>query len=88
MNYVFKTSNVIDAMSEDLVIEILRKIQNELASVKQKIERVDSSMNLQFAALNEKLSGQLISEIEFREQVKDLKQRVDRIERRLELSDD
>ena len=75
-------------MSEDLVIEILRKIQNELARVNHKIERVDSSMNLQFAALNEKLSGQLISEIEFREQVIDLKQRVDRIEKRLELSDD
>ncbi|MGH8547123.1 MAG: hypothetical protein ACRERU_00670 [Methylococcales bacterium] len=75
-------------MSEDLVIEILCKIQNDLASVKHRIEQVDSSMNLQFTALNGKLSGQLISEIEFREQVNDLKQRVDRIERRLELSDD
>ncbi|MGH8477961.1 MAG: hypothetical protein ACRERV_05220 [Methylococcales bacterium] len=73
-------------MSEDLVIAILRKIQNEVASVKQRIEGVDSSMNLQFAALNEKLSGQWLSEIEFREPMQSLKQRVDR-ERRLELSD-
>ncbi len=51
----------------NLTLEILKKIQNNIGDIDHKVEDGFSNMNFQFTALNEKLSGQLISEIEFRE---------------------
>ena len=73
--------------TENLTLEILKKIQNNIDDLDHRVEDGFSNMNLQFAALNEKLSGQLISEIEFREELHQLQTRIQRIERRLELSD-
>lgn len=55
--------------AENLTLEILKKIQNNLGDLDRRMDDGFSNMNLQFAALNEKLSGQLISEIEFREEL-------------------
>ena len=49
---------------DDVVIHILRNLQNGQSEIKQGLDNLRSDMNLQLAALNEKLSGQLLSEIE------------------------
>ena len=51
-------------MTEDIIITILKSLQNGQSDIKQGMNDFRSDMNLQLAALNEKLSGQLLSELE------------------------
>jgi hypothetical protein len=53
-------------MTEDIIITILKSLQNGQSEIKQGMNDFRSDMNLQLAALNEKLSGQLLSELEIR----------------------
>ncbi len=72
-------------MTEDLIMPILKSLQNGQSDIKQGMNDFRSDMNLQLAALNEKLSGQLISELEMRHELKELRERLQRVEKRLEL---
>lgn len=74
-------------MTDDIVIQILRNVQNGQSEMKQILESFRSDMDLQLAALNEKLSGQLLSEIEIRHELSELRERLNRVEKRLELID-
>ncbi len=74
--------------TENLTLEILKKIQSDMVNINHKVDEGFSSMNLQFAALNEKLSGQMLSEMDLRSQLNALNDRLNRVERRLELSND
>ncbi len=74
-------------MTDDIVIPILRNLQNGQSEIKQGLDRLRSDMNLQFAALNEKLSGQLLSEIEISNELGELRERLQRVEKRLEMTD-
>ncbi len=53
-------------MTTDMTIEILRNLQNGQSEIKQGLNNLRSDMNLQLAAINERLSGQLLSELELR----------------------
>lgn len=73
-------------MTEDIVITILKNLQNGQSEIKQGMNDLRSDMNLQLAALNEKLSGQLLSELEMRHELKELRDRLQKVEKRLGLS--
>ena len=73
-------------MTEDLIITILKSLQNGQSEIKQGMNDLRSDMNLQLAALNEKLSGQLLSELEVRNELKELRERLQRVEKRLEIN--
>ena len=72
-------------MTDDIVIQILRNLQNGQSEIKGCLDNLRSDMNLQLAALNEKLSGQLLSEMEIRNELTELRERLQRVERRLDL---
>lgn len=74
-------------MKEDITHKILKKLQAGQTDIKAGLKDVRTDFNMQFAALNEKLSGQLISEIEFRAEMQRLRERLDRVETRLELKE-
>lgn len=74
-------------MTDDIVIQILRNLQNGQSEIKGCLDNLRSDMNLQLAALNEKLSGQLLSEMEIRNELTELRERLQRVERRLDLID-
>ncbi|MCK5497631.1 MAG: hypothetical protein KAI77_00430 [Gammaproteobacteria bacterium] len=59
-------------MTEDIIITILKSLQNGQSDIKQGMNDFRSDMNLQLAALNEKLSGQLLSELEIRNEINEL----------------
>lgn len=72
----------------DLTLEILKKIQNEqtnilnqLADNTRAVDSLRSDINLHFAAHNERLSGQLISKIEIRQELTELRERIQRLEK-------
>lgn len=72
-------------MATDITIEILRNLQNGQSEIKQGINSLRSDMTLQLAAINEKLSGQLLAELEYRNEINELRERLQRVEKRLEL---
>ena len=41
-------------MTDDIIVEILRNLQNGQSEIKQGLDHLRSDMNLQLAALNEK----------------------------------
>ena len=73
-------------MTEDIIITILKSLQNGQSDIKQGMNDFRSDMNLQLAALNEKLSGQLLSELEIRNEINELRKRIQSVEKRLELN--
>ncbi len=74
-------------MTDDIVIQILRNLQNGQSEIKGRLDNFRSDMNLQLAALNEKSSGRLLSEMEIRNELMELRERLQRVERRLDLID-
>lgn len=74
-------------MADDIVIQILRNLQNGQSEIKHNLDSFRSDMNLQLAALNEKFSGQVLSEIEIRKELSELRERLQRVEKRLDLID-
>ena len=73
-------------MTEDIIITILKSLQNGQSDIKQGMNDFRSDMNLQLAALNEKLSGQLLSKLEIRNEINELRKRIQSVEKRLELN--
>ncbi len=45
--------------AENLTLDILKKIQSDMVNLNHKVDNGFSSMNLQFAALNEKLLAEM-----------------------------
>ncbi len=74
--------------AENLTLDILKKIQSDMVNLNHKVDNGFSSMNLQFAALNEKLSGQMLAEMDLRSQLNEFNDRLSRLERRLDLRND
>lgn len=71
-------------MTDTLILPILKNIQEQVQSVKAEQIRLRTDINMQFSALNEKLNGHLISELELRNEFNNLVARVQLIEKRLE----
>lgn len=61
------------ADTNNITLEILRNIQSTQADILKAVHHLRDDTDLQFAALNEKLSGQQISEIEFRQELQQLR---------------
>ncbi len=74
-------------MADDIVIQILRNLQNGQSEIKRNLDRFRSDMDLPLAALNEKFSGQMLSKIEIRKELTELRERLQRLEKRLDLID-
>ncbi len=74
--------------NQDFLNGVLRNLQTgEISDIKTAQVEMRSDLGLQIAAINEKLAGQLISEIEMRGEMEALRKRLDHIERRLDLRD-
>ena len=71
----------------DLILPILKSLQSGQADLQKSVEDLRGDINMQFAALNKKLTGQLISEVEFRGELNELRERLQTVERRLQLLD-
>ncbi len=79
-------------MTGDIILPILKNIQQQVQEIKteqvntnKELQRLRSDFNMQFYALNDKLNGHLVSELELRNEFNNLVERVQVIERRLEL---
>jgi hypothetical protein len=73
-------------MADDVILPILKSIQNGITDLNKGQNKARADMNMQFSALNEKLSGQFLSEIEMRHEMQELRERLEKLENRLELS--
>jgi len=71
----------------DSILPILKSLQSGQADLQKSVEDLRGDINMQFAALNKKLTGQLISEVEFRGELNELRERLQTVERRLQLLD-
>lgn len=67
----------------DIVLEQLRRIDHKIDGLRSEM----GSMNLRMAAMERHMLGQLTSEVDQNDEIGRLKLRVDRIERRLELTE-
>ncbi len=67
--------------NEDMIIEILKRIQTDVSEVRRRVDSMDTRM----AAFEEHMSGVIISIGGMQADLRQLNTRVDRIERRLDL---
>ena len=69
--------------NEDMILEILKRIQTDVSEVRRRVDSLDTRV----AALEEHVTGLMISFGGFQSDMSQLNARVDRIERRLDLVD-
>jgi uncharacterized coiled-coil protein SlyX len=67
--------------NEDLILEILKRIQTDTAETRRRVE----SMEFRMSAQDDHLRGLLTSVVGMQTELTQLNARVDRIERRLDL---
>jgi tetrahydromethanopterin S-methyltransferase subunit G len=67
--------------NEDMILEILKRIQGELGEVRRRVDSMDTRM----AAFEEHMSGVIISIGGMQADLRQINARVDRIDRRLDL---
>jgi hypothetical protein len=73
--------------TENLTHEILKRIQNELADMRREMREGFADGHVQLAAMGQQLAGLTTAVYGGKSQMQDFKQRIERIERRLELHD-
>ena len=71
------------ADTENLVLEILKRIQADMADVKREL----ANNSLQIAMLGQQVGALTTAVYSGRSEMEDFKRRLERIERRLELTD-
>lgn len=71
------------AKETDLTIEILRSLQSGQTEIKNELRQIDTRI----AAIEQHMAGFLITFGGQQDQLSELRQRIERIERRLEFSD-
>ncbi len=69
--------------NEDVILEILKRVQVDMAETRRRMESVETRLS----AHDEHLSGLLVSTVGIQSELCQLNARVDRIERRLDLVD-
>ena len=74
--------------SEKILLPILQNLQDGQSDIKKGVVNLRADMNMQLVAVNKKLSGQLISELEFRHELTELRKRLQSVERRRDLRSD
>jgi septal ring factor EnvC (AmiA/AmiB activator) len=67
----------------DLILEILKRMQGDMTEIKREV----SSQSMRLSALEDHVRGLVTTIYGIQSDVSDLKMRVDRIERRLGLTD-
>ena len=77
---------------ESILLPILKNLQDGQSDLKNgqlvfknSLDRLRVDLNMQLTAINEKLSGQWLSELEVRRELSELRERLQTVERRLEL---
>lgn len=73
---------------QDAVFEVLKKIQNDLAAIRQRVESGFSQTNTRLVAVEQQLAGLTTAVYGGHSRTDELERRIERIERRLELSDE
>jgi hypothetical protein len=63
-------------MSGNLILPILKNIQNQNIDTKLEIQKLRKDVSMQFSSLNEKLNGHFISEHELRNEVNGSRERL------------
>lgn len=77
---------------ESILLPILKNLQDGQSDLKNgqlvfnnSLDRLRVDLNMQLTAINEKLSGQWLSELEVRRELSELRERLQVVEGRLEL---
>lgn len=73
--------------TENLVLELLRQMRNDMAGLRTEMRDGFNRMDLRLGLVEQALSGMLAVSASDRDEIRTLKTRVERIERRLELLD-
>jgi hypothetical protein len=73
--------------TENLVLEILRQIRGEIAEMRTEMRGGFDRLDVRLGFVEQTLAGMLAVSASDREEIRGLKQRIERIERRLELQD-
>ncbi|MFO1433296.1 MAG: hypothetical protein U1F76_24890 [Candidatus Competibacteraceae bacterium] len=73
---------------ENLMLEILRRLQNDLADLRREVRDGFADVHIQLAAMGQQVGALTSAVYSGHSRIDDLERRVARIERRLELRDD
>jgi len=73
--------------TENLVLELLRQMRNDMASLRTEVRDGFNRVDLRLGLVEQALSSMLAVSASDRDELRSLKSRVERIERRLELLD-
>lgn len=73
---------------DNIVLEILHRLQNGQVDLDRRMERGFQQTNERLASIEHHVAGLVHGQMRFNDDVDDLKSRVKRIERRLDLVDD
>ena len=73
--------------TENLVLELLRQMRNDMASLRSEVRDGFNRVDLRLGLVEQALSSMLAVFASDRDELRSLKSRVERIERRLELLD-
>jgi hemoglobin-like flavoprotein len=73
--------------TENLVLELLRQMRNDMASLRSEVRDGFNRVDLRLGLVEQALSSMLAVSASDRDELRSLKSRVERIERRLELLD-
>lgn len=72
---------------QDHTLQLLREIRNEIRELKGETREGFSITNTRLAAIDEHMSGFLLTQTAQNDSIATLRERIERIERRLELTD-
>ncbi|MGH8567204.1 MAG: hypothetical protein ACREXU_04100 [Gammaproteobacteria bacterium] len=73
--------------TENLVLEILRQMRSEITSLRNETRDGLGRIELRLGLVEQALAGLLAVSVSDRDEIRALKSRIERIERRLELTD-
>ncbi len=71
--------------TENLVLEILRQLRGDITSLRSEVRDGFNRVEVRFGYVEQSLASNLTVSASDRDEIRSLKQRIERIERRLEL---
>ena len=71
--------------TENLVLEILRQLRGDITSLRSEVRDGFNRVEVRFGYVEQSLASNLAVSASDRDEIRSLKQRIERIERRLEL---
>ena len=73
--------------ADNLVLELLRQLRNDMAGMRTEVRDGFNRMDVRLGLVEQALASMLAVSASDRDEIRGLRQRIERIERRLELKD-